>query len=119
LALILGLTFLTTSQIKVATLLAIMYTKGVLFVREHLSGMLSGCFNLLPLRTGQRLGFVLSDNKVIVWPFWQFFWMRHPILTELAMSKDESSIISSWHLDLSKKAKSLVVTAFMTWWPDG
>ncbi len=130
LALVLGtypsVHFLAASQIRGAILLAVMYTMGFFFVLFLPRGMLSGCFNLLALRTildicmtGQRSGLALSDNKVIVWLFWQFLWMRHVILTELATSKDELLITFIWHLDLSKKATSLVGNAFMTWWPDG
>jgi hypothetical protein len=90
--------------------------------------MLSGCFNCLALTTilkihltGQRSGLALSDDKVIVWPFfWRFFWMCQVILTESAMLKEKSSIIFSWHLDLSKKTKSSsAVNDFMTWRPNG
>jgi hypothetical protein len=65
------------------------------------------------------LGLALPDDNVIVWLFWWFFWMQQVILTELAMSKEELSMTFSWHLDLPKKAKSLVVNAFMIWRPDG
>jgi hypothetical protein len=45
--------------------------------------------------------------------------MRQVILMELATSKEESSTVFKWHQDLSKKAKSSVVNAFMTWRPEG
>jgi hypothetical protein len=68
--------------------------------------------------TGQRLELALSDNKVIVWPFWWFFWMHQVILTESVLLQEESSIIFGWHLDLSKKTRFSAVKAFMIRWPD-
>jgi hypothetical protein len=68
--------------------------------------------------TGQRSELALLEDKVIVWPFWRFFWMCHMIPTESAASKEESLMTFSWHLDLLKKTKSSVVNAFMIWWPE-
>jgi hypothetical protein len=67
---------------------------------------------------GHRSEWALLDDNVIVWPFWQFFWMPHVILTVSATPKEESSIVFKWHQDLSKKAKSLAVSDFMTWRPE-
>jgi hypothetical protein len=39
--------------------------------------------------TGQSLGLKLSDDNLIVWLFWQFFWIHQVVLMELAMLKEE------------------------------
>ena len=38
---------------------------------------------------------------------------------ESAVLKEESSVILSWHFAASKKAKSSVMKALMTWCPEG
>jgi hypothetical protein len=68
---------------------------------------------------GHWSGWALSDGNVIVWPFWQFFWIRQVILTVWATLKVESSTVFNWHQDFSKKAKSSAVNAFITWRPEG
>jgi hypothetical protein len=60
----------------------------------------------------------MVDN-VIVWPFWQFFWMRQVIRMVSATSNEESLTELKQHQDLLKKVKSLAVNAFITWQPEG
>jgi hypothetical protein len=111
---------------RAAILLAVKYTRGVFFVGYHPSGIVSGCFSRLALRTilsvlltGHRSGWALLDENVIAWQFWQFFWMHQVVLMVLATLKEESLTVFKWHQDLSKKAKSSAVNAVMTWWPEG
>ncbi len=73
-----------------------------------------GCFNLLALRTilnigmtGQRLGLALSEDKIIVWPFWQLFWMHDVILTDLEMQKKRIIVNLQLALRLVKEGKIL------------
>jgi hypothetical protein len=69
---------------------------------------------------GHRYGWALAlfDDNVIVWLFWQFFWVRQVIQTVSATLNEESSTLLKRHQDLLKKTKSSAVNAFTTWWPE-